>query len=796
MRRLLLALIILTPILSFSQKNTTPTFTITGKIIDAVSKKPLEDATIIFKSIDSNHIKFGGITNQKGNFSIDVEKETYNVSVEFISYETKNLNISAISRDLNVGTIEMKLDMEMLDEVEIIGEKKAIEFKPNKIVYNVDKDISTAGSTATDALNNIPSVSVDPDGEITLRGQGNVTVMINGKISSMTKSEALKSIPAGSIEKIEVIANPGAKYKASSLGIINIILKKGKDEGLNGSITATGGHKDYSGGLITLNNKSKKINFFTNVSYFHRNPIKMANYDNEYFQNGTTTAFLKENSEINSKDNVFYSNIGAEFYLTSKTTLTTSVNYSNINNDSHTLTTSDFFDAAKTKTSDNTRNYFRKLDDEILELVIDFEHNFDKEGQKLTSSITYTNDKENYNNTVINTNSNFINEEFIENNKLENTIIDIQFINPIKNNSTITVGYNAEIGKIPFTHSDLFTSKKINYAENTHAAFLDFEHESEKTYYGISLRAEFVTLKVDYNYLTANQEKNFDNLFPSAAFVYSISDTKRVSIFYSRRTQRPGFYELQPFEQKFSETSSFKGNENLDPIDLDNFSISYVYNGNKIIFSPSFTFQKWKNVFEYVTYDTGELINGVNKIMTTPFNVGALDYYNLNLSTTYKVSKALNFTSNIEFSNIDQSGTLEIINNSNQTIQKDYNHADSNGSFSLLTQLKIPKVFDFQINAKHYLISKGAYSTRKAYTYASVAINKDLFDKDASISLTVDDIFKSNKTDRDRFDTNYFSKSIIESKYRTILLSFTYRFNQSKKDRKIDFEKKEIKPNY
>jgi hypothetical protein len=795
-RLLLLALIVLTPILCFSQKNNTPTFTVTGKIIDAGSKKPMEDAIIVFKSIDSNQIKFGGITNQKGNFSIDVEKEIYSVSVEFISYETKYLNISAITRNLNMGIIEMELDTEILGEVEIIAEKKAVEFKANKIVFNVEKDISAAGSTATDILNNIPSVSVDSDGGITVQGQSGVQVMINGKISSLSKTDALKSLPAGSIEKIEVIANPGAKYDASALSVINIILKKGKDEGLNASLTATGGYKDYSGGLITLNNKSKKINFFTNVSYFHRNPIRMANYDNEYFQNGITTAFLKENSEIESKDNVFYSTIGTEFYLNSKTTLTTRINYSNINNDSHTLTTSDFFDASKTKTSDNTRNYFRKLDDEILEFVVDFEHNFNKEGQKLTSSVTYTNDEENYNNTIANNNSNFINEDFTENNKLENTIIDIQFANPIKNNSTITVGYNAEMGKIPFTHSDLLTSKKINYAEDTHAAFLDFEHESEKVYYGIGLRAEFVTLKVDYNYLTVKEDKHFDNLFPSAAFVYSISDSKRVSLFYNRRTQRPGFYELQPFEQKFSETSSFKGNENLDPIYLDNFNVSYVYNGNKIMFSPSFTFQKWKNVFEYVTYNTGELINGVNKIITTPFNVGALDYYNLNLSTTYKVSKALNFTSNIEFSTINQSGTLEIINNNNQTIQKDYNHADSNGSFSLLSQLKIPKVFDFQINAKHYLISKGAYSTRKAYTYASAAINKDLFNKNASISLTVDDIFKSSKTDRDRFDTNYFSKSVIENKYRTILLSFTYRFNQSKKDRKIDFDKKEIKPNY
>ena len=136
------------------------------------------------------------------------------------------------------------------------------------------------------------------------------------------------------------------------------------------------------------------------------------------------------------------------------------------------------------------------------------------------------------------------------------------------------------------------------------------------------------------------------------------------------------------------------------------------------------------------------------------------------------------------------------MNLANETIVKDYNHASINGAFSLLTLLKIPKLFDFQINAKHFLISKGAYSTRKAYTYASAAINKDLFDKDASISLTVDDIFKSNKTDRDRFSKNYFSKSVIENKYRTILLSFTYRFNQSLRDRKIDFEKKEMKPNY
>ena len=134
-RLLLLVLIVLTPILSFSQKNNNPIYTITGKIIDASSKKPLEDAIIVFKSIDSNLIKFGGITNLKGNFSIDVEKETYRVSIEFMSYETKYLNISAINRDLNLGIIELELDTEILSEIEIVAEKRTLEFRSNKIVF-------------------------------------------------------------------------------------------------------------------------------------------------------------------------------------------------------------------------------------------------------------------------------------------------------------------------------------------------------------------------------------------------------------------------------------------------------------------------------------------------------------------------------------------------------------------------------------------------------------------------------------------------------------------------------------
>ncbi len=797
MRRLLLMLIIFTPILTFSQKDTNPTYTISGKIIAADSKKPLEDAIIVFKSIDSNQIKFGGITNQRGNFSIDVEKGNYNVSVEFISYETKILNISEINRDLNMGTHELELDTEILGEVEIIGEKKTMEFKANKIVFNVEKDITAAGGVATDILNNIPSVSVDPDGGITVQGQGNVQVLINGKISSLSKTDALKSLPAGSIEKIEVIANPGAKYDASALSVINIILKKGKDEGLNASLTATGGYKDYSGGLITLNNKSKNLNFFINTSYNHSNPITSAASENEYFENGNTTSFLSENSEFNSKKDAFYGTIGADFYLSKSTTLSTSVNFQNIVNKSNTLTASTIFDASKIPTVSNERTHIGKLENELFEFIVDFEHNFKKEGRKLTSNISYSKDADDIKNSISNTNpANFTNETYTEKNILQNTSLEINFVNPVGESSTYSVGYKGNFGEVPFKYSNASEDRTIDYFETVNAAFIEFENEGEKFYYGIGLRAEFTELKVDYLNLNTSQKNEFNEILPSVYLQYSINDLKTLSLSYSKKLFTPSYSQLQPFEQKYSETSSYIGNPALNPIYIDASSLGYNYSGNKITFSSSLFFNRYNDYWENATYETGEQINGVNKIITTPINVGKVDYYGIDVTTIYKPAKSLNFTGNINLYNFEQSGVYKTVNSADQIIILDYNKVSFNGAFSLLSQLKIPKVFDFQINAKHFLISKGAYSTRKAYTYASAAINKDLFNKDASISLTVDDLFKSVKTDRDRFNTNYFSKSVIENKYRTILLSFTYRFNQSQKDRRIDFDKKEFKPNY
>jgi hypothetical protein len=795
MRRILFLLIILTPLINYSQSEKPQFFTVSGKIIDATTKQPIELASIIFKNIDSEAIKCGTITNSRGRFTIEVEEGTYNAYVEFISFKSKKINISTINRDLNIGVIALEVDTEFLKEIEIVAEKRAVEFKPNKVIYNVDKDIASVSGVATDALNNIPSVAVDPSGSITVRGQGNVQVMINGKASSLSKADALKSLPAGAIEKIEVITNPGAKYSGNALSVINLILKKGKDDGLNASLTAAAGFKDYAGGLFTINNKTKNVNFFINASYNHSNPITTSSSQSEYFSYNTIS-FLNENIESNNKKDVFYGTVGADFYISKQSTLTTSINFLNTKSKSNTLTTSAIFDASYSPVELNDRTLLRDFDNEMVEFVTDFEHNFKKEGEILSASITHAIDSDKFDNDITNTNSIFTNESYIEENKITNTSIKFKYLNPISENSSYTIGLEGDYSKLPFKYTSTTEINNIDYTENINAAFVNFESQNENFYYEIGLRAEFIELQAEYLNLNNSQKNNFEKLLPSIVLDYTLSDTKYVSFSFSQKMFSPDYYRLKPFEEKYSETSSYIGNPNLKPIYIDVFNLAFSSSGNKITFSPSLFYQIYKDYWQNVTYETGEQFNGVNKVITTPVNLGKVNMYGINISTMYKATNLLSFTSNINIYNFDQKGTFTTVNNANRPIVLDYNDTSTDGSFSLFTQLKIPKVFDFQLNAIHTLKSVGSYSTRKAYTYASAAINKDLFDKNASVSLSVDDLFLSNETDRDRYNTNYFTKSIFKNKYRTILLSFTYRFNQSKKDRLIDFDKKDIKPTY
>lgn len=268
-----LLLLLLSSLNHYSQqKPQAPKVKITGKIIDKGSKQPLEYATITMTTGNSTKSMGGGITNPKGEFSVDIVPGTYDIKIEFISFKPIIIKDRTLQEKTNLGIITLEEDATQLNEVQVRAEKTTVDIKLDKKVYNVGNDLMVKGGTVSDVLNNIPSVSVDAEGAISLRGNENVTIFIDGKPSNAVNiNEALRLISADAIDKVEVITNPSARYDAEGgAGILNIVLKKGKNQGFNGSfIGAVGTPKNNSLGG-TLNYKTAKYNVFTNQGYADR----------------------------------------------------------------------------------------------------------------------------------------------------------------------------------------------------------------------------------------------------------------------------------------------------------------------------------------------------------------------------------------------------------------------------------------------------------------------------------------------------------------------------------------------
>ena len=252
--------------LSFSQTDIKKV-KISGKIIEKTSNQPLEYATISLINAKTSKTISGGITNNLGEFSIDVLAGIYDVKVEFISFNALIIKQKNLLENTNLGVITMAENPSQLGEVVVRAETSTLEIKLDKKVYSVGKDMIVKGGTATDVLNNVPSVTVDGDGNVSLRGNENVKIFIDGRPSNAVSiANALQSIPADAVDKVEVISNPSARYDAEGgAGILNIVLKKGKSNGLNGSIVATVGFPKNLNLQTNLNFKSELFNFFTNI---------------------------------------------------------------------------------------------------------------------------------------------------------------------------------------------------------------------------------------------------------------------------------------------------------------------------------------------------------------------------------------------------------------------------------------------------------------------------------------------------------------------------------------------------
>ncbi|MEC8883721.1 MAG: carboxypeptidase regulatory-like domain-containing protein, partial [Bacteroidota bacterium] len=401
--KFLFALMCFCTALGFSQSTN---YAITGTVTDKDAGIPLEYATVTVTDANDAQDVEGGITDMDGNFRVEVPQGSYTIKIEYISFQPIILN-KTINGDLNLGTVQLEFAASDLDEVTVVAETTTVDIRLDKKIYNIGKDLTTAGGTVSDALNNVPSVSVDVEGSISLRGNENVRILINGKPSAIAgygSTDVLRQLPADAIERVEVITSPSARYDAEgTAGILNIILRKEKTLGFNGSINGSLGNPDLASISANLNLRTEKFNIFNTTGYRYSSSPGNGYFDTRYNTTDEITPTYEriiEDRDIQRLNRGFNTNLGLEYYLDDQSSITGTVFYRNGNDVDETTNLTQSFNNSS-RVLETSRIERQKEKDDRYQFSLNYINRFNDEGHQLTADLQYATSDQTQN-TLIN----------------------------------------------------------------------------------------------------------------------------------------------------------------------------------------------------------------------------------------------------------------------------------------------------------------------------------------------------------------------------------------------------------
>lgn len=798
---------------------------VTGLVMDKDVNQPLEYATVAFFSKKDNKIITGGITDLDGKFDIKVPKGTYDISIEYISYTTKTIPNKVINSNTELGVVGIAIDAQALGEISIVAERTTVDIKLDKKIYNVGKDLTVRGGTVSDVLDNVPSVSVDVEGNVSLRGNENVTILINGKPSGLVglnSTDALRQLPAESIERVEVITSPSARYDAEGTGgILNIILKRSKLQGMNGAITANAGYAPTAGISGNINYRTGDFNFFNTTSYNYRESPGTSKTATQYFNirrdaNGNIIedkpdTFLNEDRTYDRQGKNFTTNAGVEWYINDSASLTGSVVYRDGNRDNNSTNISREYDLNNTLTSLSRRFDPEVQDDKTLQYSLNFNKQFNGNSQhKLTFDFQYeTNDEDN---------RSFItqDDETVERvktiQKNDKVLLQSDYVLPLGEDSQFELGYRGNFNQYDTDYSlefyengafelDTNVSNNLLYKDYVNAVYTQFGSKiNSKFSYLLGLRMEASRITIEQ--LTTNdlQKKDYIGLFPTVNLGYEIDENQSLQLGYNRRIRRPWSRFINPFPSRTSPTSLFQGNPDIDPSYSNKVDLGFLKKFNKFTLNSSIYYERATDVFSFISEPTGDFyirdinftINendpnfdnltsqyqSVNPVVRrTPINLATNDRYGFEFTLSYRASKDWNVNGNF---NLFQSKTEGVYN------KVDYGAENLSWFVRLNNKYTLPGKIDWQTRMFYSGPSEDAQNKRKGMFSTDVAFSKDLLDDRASIAFNVSDVFNTRKRSMDSFTETFNSTSEFQWRERSYNISFTYRFNQQKKQQRMD----------
>lgn len=777
--------------------------TVTGSVIDKLSQKAVEFATVELLYLPDSIASKVTATDKKGRFSIDnVLPGNYIVRCSFIGYEkmlSSGFTVRAGLAAYPIETFALTSYSKSLNDVTVVSKRAQLNTSIDRKIYNVEQDIMSKSGSASDILKNIPSVEVDVEGNVSLRGSGDILILINGKpnpLMGRTKAEVLQQLPANSIERIEVITNPSARYRPDGTsGIINIVLKKNVKNGFNGSATVNAGNKSRYNGNLSLNYRPKKFNLFGSYSLREDTRKRSGSIDRTYFDatNNSITSFFNQATKSIAHPHGDIVSGGIDYTINDKNSIGVSATYfyrKQVRNDK---AQNFVYNNQQVLLQDYSRLRYDPEFEKQKSGTIYFQHAFGKEDHEIRAEFNISNEDE-----VEDNHYTTIYKLPAYNNIFDNTLIKqgsrqkqltIDYSNPLSEDAKLEIGYDGLFNKNDLNFygeyfdeptsdfvKDPSKTNRFIYKENVHAVYATYQKSFEKFGYEIGLRSEAVFTNSHLVTLDSFVSNDYFKIYPTVHFSYKLKEQSELQLNYSKRINRPEGDELNPFPEYQDPRNLRAGNPKLLPEIIHSVEFGYKWQNKNFSFVPSIYYRYKQSAFTSVVVP----LNDTTLLVTTQ-NLSNDQSAGLELILSAKSKKffSASLSTNIFYNKIDASNLGYIKNKSIYS-----------ATINLNNNFNLSKTSALQVSCNY----RSARLTPQGNVHPTVIVNagirQDLARNKLSITLTASDLFRTNKQ-RSELDIPDLKQSVINRRDGLIVyLGLSYRFGILKKEKeeKLQFD--------
>ena len=777
-------LVVLLCTTAFAQDNEQSGPSINGAIVDE-QKNPIPFGNVAVYDPKDSTLLTGGVSDEQGKFSVPVEPGQYFLKISFLSYDEETIpNVTVSDEAVNIGVVTLKENSQVLQEVIVKGEKAPMELQLDKRVFNIEKDLSNVGRNASDILGNLPSVTVDVDGTVSLRGSSNVLILIDGKPSGLTSRdpEALRMLQGNLIQSIEVITNPSSRYDAAGeVGIINIILKKNQEKGINGTFNAKAGHPAEYGGSYSINIRRKKVNIFSSygVEYDKRPGWGESFQINSSPEN--QFAYAQRNDRIRQEFSHNFT-VGLDYFFNDNTTITGSFVY-NVGDGLNTAETNyTDFDENGSIIRTVRRNEREGEDEENIETTLSFKKNFAKKGHTLTSDFKWINSVDNestdYTESIdesfdsLQRSINFADEI--------NWLFQTDYIHPFGTNGKVEAGVKTasriikndyaleaqDLEALNWIPISQFTNQ-LEYTERIHAVYLMASNTFGKLSAQGGIRGELTDISTKLLSPYTHIPQNYFDVFPSASLSYKLQQNKTLQLSYSYRINRPDFRNLLPFSDFRDPRVLFGGNPALRPVYTNSLEVGYLLDWDYGSILSNVYYRLRKNVIERIITEP----DSAGRSMVVPVNLSEENAYGLEFNLSLNVRDWWRINTSANFFRAITSGSYE-----GELLESD--------TYTWTTRTTSRMTFfgklDFQASF-NYRAPRITTQGKDLSIYSlDLGLSRDVLKGKGTVTAGVRDLFNTRKRRAIIERDNYYSNSTFQWRSRQFTVTFTYRLNRDK----------------